>query len=237
MKSQIAKALKLQSQPVAVYRSAGCPKNALQFKPGKWGCVISMLAAAAKGRTAAFCKETVVCGGGKSGLGLEKFQPGTIEYFLSVGGHGAKAAEHYKQTPELALDYINSLPDVTTEDYLIFQPLSEVTDNTPEIIIFLVNANQLSGLVTLANYDLPTQNNVQINFGAGCAQAVLYGLDAAKNQPDTCFIGLTDPSARKVIDKDMLSFTIPYNRFLTMEENTAESFFSTDTWEVIQKRL
>ena len=237
MDSKIAKAIKLQNQPVAVYRSQTCPEGALQFKPGKWGCAVSMLAAAAKGRTAAFCKDTMGCGGGKSGLGLAKFQTGTIEYFLSVGGNGAKAAEHYKQTPELALDYINGLPDVITEDYIIFQPLAEVKGNTPEIIIFLVNADQLSGLVTLANYDMPTQDNVKINFGAGCAQSVLYGLDAAKNQPTDCFIGLTDPSARKVIAKDLLSFTIPYERFLTMEKNAEESFFSTDTWEFIQKRL
>ena len=237
MKSKIAEALHLQHEPVAVYRTAHCPEGALQFKEGVWGCVVGMLNAAAKGRVAAMNAATGACRGGKQGLGLQRFTLGTIEYFLSVGGRGDKPGEHYKKTPELAREYVLSLPEVHSPDYVVFAPLSQVSAETPELVVFLVNADQLSGLATLANYDRPTQDNVQLRFGAGCAQAVLYGLDAEAQTNGTCFIGLTDPSARKVIDKDLLSFSIPMPRFLEMEANADSCFFHTDTWAVIEKRL
>lgn len=237
MESKIAAAIRLRTQPVAVYRSETCPEGALEFREGKWGCVIAMLAAAAKGRMAAFCDRTVACRGGKAGLGLRKFRMGEIEYFLSTGGKGPKPGEFYKKSPELARAYIEGLPDVRTEGYVIFRPLGDIQDKRPETVVFLVNADQLSGLVTLANYDRPIQENVKILFGAGCAQAILYGLDAESRKTGLCYIGLTDPSARKCIDKELLSFSIPYARFLEMEENAEGSFFHTDTWAQIANRI
>lgn len=237
MKSQIAEAIRLSLQPVAVYRSPTCPEGALQFREGVWACVVSMLTAAARGRTAAFSRDTVTCQGGKVGLGLDTFQPGFIEYFLSVGGVGPKPGEHYKETPDLARAYVHSLPHCPSPDYVIFQPLDQVTDAQPEAVVFLVNPDQLSGLATLANYDSPEQNNVQLLFGAGCAQSILYGLAENGKESKTCFLGLTDPSGRKHMDKDLLSFTIPYRRFLEMEANAAHCFFQTETWAVIARRI
>ena len=48
MESRIAAALNLKYHPVAVIRAEEKPENAMQFKKGKWSCVMFLFANAAK---------------------------------------------------------------------------------------------------------------------------------------------------------------------------------------------
>ena len=236
--SMIAKHICLKNNPVAVLWTEDMPQDAIHFQEGRWGCVVALIKAASKGKAAAATMATTVCRGGKVGLGFQSYEHGWIEYFLSTGNNAIQNSEHYKKTPELAKAFIDTVPQVRAGKCMAFKPLSMVTDEErPHCIIFLVNADQLSGLVTLANYDQETQDNVQIRFASGCGQAVLYPLATEEHGDKTCYIGMTDPSARKVIGSGQLSFSIPYSRFLEMEREAEGSFLTTDTWEVIKRRI
>ncbi len=238
MISRIGRAIKLKNHPVAVFRTAARPEGALQFKKGKWGCVISMLGAASKGRTAAFDADTTTCMGGKVGLGFKRFEPGSIEYFLSTGESGGRAGEYYKKSPALAREYVESLPDIQSKGYVVFQPLEELSDgDAPEIVVFLVNADQLSALVQFSGYDRSARDPVRIGFGSGCAQAVLFAMKEAESENPKCVVGLTDPSARRFVDRDLLSFSIPYRRYLELEGQVEESFLTKKTWLDLSKRI
>lgn len=236
MQSIIANHLCLKNQPVAVLWADEMPTEAIHFQEGKWGCVVALIKAASQGMLAAATNANTVCRGGKAGLGFGRHEKGYIEYFLSTGNESVTRSERYKKTPDLAWSAVSKMPSIRTEECIVFKPLSMVNDNEkPVCVIFLVNADQLSGLTTLANYD--QEDNVAIRFASGCAQAVLYPIAAEQANEKTCYIGFTDPSARKVIGKEQLSFSIPYSRFLEMESNADSSFLITDTWEIIKKRL
>lgn len=231
--SKIAKRIKMGRFPVAVLYKEEVPKGATTLLPGRHGCVVSLLNVASKGRVAAFTEETTTCPGGKAGLGFKDLPDG-LEFFLSTGSTKRKG-EFYKESPDQAKAYMETLPEVQKPTCVVFKPLSKVEEyETPLAVIFLVNADQLSALVTLANFDRMDQENVRIKFGAGCVQSIRYVLS---EKTEDCYIGLTDPSARKVIDKDLLSFTVPYERYLQMEEKVEKSFLAHETWERIAKRI
>ena len=239
MDSKIAELVKLNNSPVAVVQSDTCPEKVLRFKPNQRGCVIASLVAASKGKIAAFTRDTTPCLGGRAGLGFAKYPLGWIEYFLSTGSETVTRCERYKKNPDVARDFICNVSNTLVEslpprkNFLLFKPLALVDDETPDVIIFFVNADQLSGLVTLANYDSAGNDGAKILFGAGCAQIVLYPL-VEKN---FCFVGLTDPSARKFVDKNLLTVSMSHEKFLQLEAVAQESFLTADAWQKIFTRI
>lgn len=238
MKSKIAELIKLTNEPIAIIQSDEPLEGALKFKEGVWGCAAAMVVAASKGKAAMFYPENTVCLGAKTGLGFQDYPHGWIEYFLSTGNEKIPNGEYYKKNPQLATDFIEGIERFEGKKYLLMVPLSQVQPETkPLCVTFLVNPDQLSALATLANYDQPTQNNVQLLFGAGCAQAVLYPMTEELKGGIRCFVGMTDPSARKCLDKNLLSFGMPYSRYLMLEEEAEGSFLTKETWTGILKRV
>ncbi len=120
MDSMIAKHLCLKNNPVAVLWEENIPQDAIHFQEGKWGCVAALINAASQGKIAAATVATTACRGGKVGLGIQGYEHGWIEYFLSTGNDTIQNSEHYKKTPELARAFTDTVPRVTPGKCMVF---------------------------------------------------------------------------------------------------------------------
>jgi len=244
MDSRIAEELKLQYRPVALLLADEKPAGALEFKEGTWGCVVAMFFTAARGKTAVFGANTCGCPGGRIGLGFTdsyNHVPGGIEHFLSTGrGEGYPEGEAYLKTPELARDFVENLPRTCIPtNYIVAKPLDEIDPSVekPALVVFFCEPDQLSALVVLANYGRTGSDNVIMPFGAGCHQTCLIPYAESKKDRPRAVVGVTDISARPMVDPNVLSFTVPFAMFEEMEANVPGSFLEKEAWKKVRSRI
>jgi hypothetical protein len=135
--------------------------------------------------------------------------------------------------------FVEELPNLEPEGpYVFIKPLEALgSDEKAKVVTLLIDPDQLSALVVLANFARPGIDNVRIPFGAGCASVALYPFYEAEQPNPRAVIGLTDISARfylrKTLGKDILSFIVPWSLFEEMEGNVSESFLTRFVWKSV----
>ena len=237
MESRIARELKLRHQPVVVLFTDERPKAAAQFKEKKWGCVMSMLSASARGITAVFDRKTTGCMGGTTGLCLGDGSKGRdLARFLSAERNGLG----YFKTKEVAKTHVGiHPPQDIAEKYVVFKPLSKVdpAKDKPKVVIFLANADQVSALYVLAHYDRKGGEAVAVPFGSGCSAICLLPYLESKKRRPRAILGGMDVSARPWLDRDALTFAVPFPMFLKMEADVPGSFLERESWVHLKERI
>jgi uncharacterized protein (DUF169 family) len=193
MESKIAMAIKLKYEPVAIVLTNTRPEGARQFKEGKWGCIMFLIAAAAKGETAVMDKKTFGCQGGGIGMGFGNqyvnFAGGEecFCYFLSVGnekweqGHQVAEkvkpflrresfdnflhGERYVKSPDLVRVFIRNLPITEIPyQYIVLKPLKDlVSDDEKPEVI-----------VFLGDMDQISALTILANYGRGDNENVIF---------------------------------------------------------------
>jgi len=163
MRSKIADAIQMKTQPVALVWTDTEPDAAVRFKPQQWGCVVNLFAAAAtRGITGAFDEQTCGCWGGGVGLGFgnqyENF-PGGVECFcrfLSTGNEDSQQGrpigeqmlsssigrmaddflkgERYLGNPEDAFRFVEGLPmRKVPAKFVVVRPLDQIDPEGDDI--------------------------------------------------------------------------------------------------------
>lgn len=145
--------------------------------------------------------------------------------------------ECYLKNPEATKCFVKALPiqDIPTE-YVVLKPLEETNLESENVhsITLLVDPDQLSALVVLANHEHPERENVAIPFAAGCQIIGVFMYRELDSETPRALVGLTDISARKnvrkILGKDVMSFSMTPAMYREMENNVDGSFLKRNTW-------
>jgi hypothetical protein len=89
----------------------------------------------------------------------------------------------------------------------------------------------------LANFDQAKPEGAFAPMGSGCSSIVSYPYLEKDSPNPRAVIGMFDISARPYLQKDMLSFSVPMAKLITMMDNMEDSFLITGSWRKLQKRI
>ena len=225
--------------PIGFYYSNSAEPKFMAKPPKGHRCIIGDIAKVRKGKPLCFDIHTIGCGGGKRYLGFEKKLAPNFEYFLSYGIPGKLEGERYKKSPGLVKEHMkHQKPSKAPGDYIIFKRFDQMGDgDKPLVVIFFAPPDVLSGLFTLANFDELQPNGVIAPFCAGCASIVDYPCKELKSSEPRAVLGMFDVSARPSVPSTVLTFAVPWSKYVRMADNMKESFLITKSWNKVRARM
>jgi len=225
--------------PIGFYYSNSAESKFMAKPPKGHRCIIGDIAKAQKGKTVCFDNNTIGCGGGKRYLGFERKLAPNFEYFLSYGIPGKLEGERYKKSPELVKEHMKyQKPSKAPGDFIIFKRIDRMEEeDKPLVAIFFAPPDVLSGLFTLANYDALQPNGVIAPFCAGCGSIVDFPLKELKSSEPRAVLGMFDVSARPCVPSSVLTFAVPWTKYVRMVDNMSESFLITKSWNKVKARM
>ncbi|MDO9254246.1 MAG: DUF169 domain-containing protein [Bacteroidales bacterium] len=225
--------------PIALFYSDELHNAEPAKKNASHHCMIADITKVFNGQSLAFNNDNISCGGGLRYCGYSDTLRPNFEFFLSYGIEGKMEGERYKKDPETVLELMKNAPKLKAPaTWLIAKPFEKLnTDDNPEIILFFVTPDVLAGLFTLANFDRSDLYGVKVPFSAGCGSIIQYPLLENRSDNPDCILGMFDSSARPYVQAGTLSFAIPMKRFEKLVGFMDESFLTTGTWKVMEKRI
>ncbi len=205
-----------------------------------WCCVIGLIWRARKSKSAAFVDgEHFGCLGGAFYLGYLKPQLDGIAAYISTGIEGYMEGERYLDSPESARRFFNLIdPAAAPAQHCIFKPLNLFApEEKPDLVTFFSRSEMISGLNQLATFVTNDFEIVSSPFGAGCTSIVSWPLYYLRKGQMKAILGGWDPSERKYLKTDEITFTMPWALFELMIENWKSSFLASKSWDVVKKRI
>lgn len=194
-------------------------------------CMVGAIRKVCDGEPLTLSAGNVLCGGGGLYTAFAPM-PDRVPVFVSE-------TEHYKQSKEQVEEYIARLGiRLSEKPYLNFVRMDHI-DNLDEVegILFFAVPDVLSGLCSWAFYDNNDDDAICTRFASGCCSIVAFAVKENAEGGRRCFIGMLDPSARPLVPKDELTFTIPAGRFKEMMNTMERSALFQKAYSIVRKRI
>lgn len=233
---RIAAALELTVRPVAIYRSAEIPADA-DVPQGHCSIPPLLLKCARTGKKCAADKAHIYCHGAVSGFGFGGIPDReSTACAMSTGVPGSKhPAKLHFRNPDIAKARLSGIPDIGDgNDAIVFQNLREAeAEKRPvEVVVFIADPTRISALAQLASFGYEGEGQAVIMpYGHACQQ--IYAIPAGEGMKEhpRAVVGFTDLYARRYIDRDKMTFAVPYSLYRRMEADVPSSFMGAEGWK------
>lgn len=194
-------------------------------------CMIGAIRKVCDGNALTLTAENVQCGGGGLYTAFRPMQERVPTFVSEI--------EHYKQTPEQVRQYVESLDiEITNKPYINFVRVDKLTSwEGVEAVVFFATPDILSGLCTWTFFDNDAEDAVVTKFASGCAAVVSFATVENRKGGRRCFLGMFDPSARPLVPKNELTFTVPMSRFREMLATMSDSALYQHAFSVVRRRI
>lgn len=205
-----------------------------------FSCVLGIVWRARKAKTAAyFDSERFGCPGATFYLGFMKPYLNMHPHFISTGIPGILEGERYTDSLEAAKDFFDSIdPPTAPARYCVIKPIGQFSgDEKPLVVIFFARPEVISGLFSLAAFLNRDYESVRTPFGPGCAGLVTWPVKYLNRESGIAVIGGFDPSCRKFLKTDEMTFAVPLKMYYDMLNRWEESFLKQSEWKSIQKKI
>lgn len=206
-----------------------------------FSCVMGNVWLARKKRKAAWIShEECGCMGGGFYAGMYRPYLEMNVHYVSTGVPGTPIdGEHYLPSPESMRAFMDdSIPPEPTGKYCVIKPLDQFSGDTPPLVVaFFARPEVLTGLHSLACYAAGSHNAVVSPFGAGCTSLIAWPLVYQRRGMQCAVLGGFDPSARKFMKTDELTFAMPLALYRKMLDAMETSALTRHTWEGDRKKV
>jgi uncharacterized protein (DUF169 family) len=203
-------------------------------------CIMGVVWRARKlGQPAYFDQARFGCLGGAFYLGFLKPQLEFIARYVSTGIPNVIEGESYLESPEVTRRFFESIdPRPAPAPFCIFKRLSQFTpQETPEVVIFFARGEVIGGLNQLATFVTNDFEAVMSPFGAGCSNIVTWPLKYLARGWLKAVLGGWDPSDRRFLKPDEITFAVPWEMFARMVKRYRDSFLTRPAWALVRKKI
>jgi len=205
-----------------------------------FSCVMGNVWLARKKKKAAWIShEECGCMGGGFYTGLYRPYLNANVLFVSTGiPQAGVEGEHYLPSPETMRDFMDEvIPPAAPAKYCVFKPLDQFTnEESPLVVIFFARPEVLCGLHALAVYTTGEIDTVVTPFGPGCGAMFSWPVVYQQKGLEKAVLGGFDPSARKFMKTDELTFAVPLSLYGKMLDAMETSALTRHTWQNTRKK-